>query len=35
MFNLDQFISEHVTHRPLSMFKSDIKDNSTLLTQKN
>ena len=33
MFNLDQFISEHVTHRPLSMFESDIKDNAALLTQ--
>ncbi len=35
MFNLDQFISGHVTHRPLSMFESDIKDNAALLTPKN
>lgn len=33
MFNLDQFISEHVTHRPFSMFESDIKDNAAFLTQ--
>ena len=33
MFNLDQFISEHVTHRPFSMFESDIESNSAQLTQ--
>ena len=33
MFNLDQFISEHVTHRPFSMFESDIENYSEQLTQ--
>ncbi len=33
MFNLDQFISEHVTHRPFSMFESDIQSHSALLAQ--
>lgn len=27
MFNLNKFISEHVTHRPISMFASDIDSN--------
>lgn len=29
MFNLDRFISEHVTHRALSMFEDEIKANAT------
>ena len=33
MFNLDQFISEHVTHRPFSMFESDIQSHSALLAR--
>lgn len=32
MFNLDKFISEHVTHRPASMFERDITDNSAVLS---
>ena len=34
MFNLDKFISEHVTQRAESMFKSDIEKNKKLLTKK-
>ena len=33
MFNLDQFISQYVTHRLVSMFESDIQNNSERLTQ--
>lgn len=32
MFNLNKFISEHVTHRPTSMFASDIESNREYLT---
>ena len=32
MFNLNKFISEHVTHRPISMFASDIESNRERLT---
>lgn len=34
MFNLDQFISQHVTKRPTSMFYQDIEDNKEKLTEK-
>jgi len=34
MFNLDQFISQHVTKRPASMFYQDIEDNKEKLTEK-
>ena len=34
MFNLDQFIGEHVTKRPQSMFLQDIEDNKEKLTEK-
>ena len=34
MFNLNQFISQFVTKRPSSMFKSDIEANIDALTQK-
>lgn len=34
MFNLDQFISEHVTKRPASMFYPDIEDNRDALARK-
>lgn len=33
MFNLDKFISESVTFRPVSMFEPDIKANAELLTK--
>jgi hypothetical protein len=33
MFNLDKFISDSVTFRPESMFKSDIEANAERLTQ--
>ena len=32
MFNLDQFISQYITHRPVSMFESDIQNNLEQLT---
>ena len=32
MFNLDKFIGDHVTGRPVSMFEADIKANSQKLT---
>ena len=32
MFNLDKFISEHVTFRPVSMFAADIEANAAKLT---
>ena len=34
MFNLDQFINEHVTRRPSSMFKVDIEASRVALSQK-
>ena len=34
MFNLDQFISEYVTKRPVSMFLQDIEANRALLTER-
>lgn len=34
MFNLDKFISEHVTKRPISMFYPDIEANSELLKKR-
>lgn len=33
MKNLNQFISDHVTHRPESMFKADIQANAAKLTE--
>ena len=33
MKNLNQFISDHVTHRPVSMFEADIQANATKLTE--
>ena len=33
MFNLDKFISEHITHRVKSMFAQDIEANKNLLTK--
>lgn len=33
MFNLDKFISEKITFRPISMFESDIQANAARLTQ--
>ena len=33
MFNLDKFISDSVTFRPVSMFNSDIEANKEQLTQ--
>ena len=33
MFNLDKFISEHITHRPNSMFASDIEANKDVLSK--
>ncbi len=33
MFNLDKFISDHVIHRPSSMFEDDIQANAEKLTQ--
>lgn len=33
MFNLDKFIADSVTHRPVSMFEADIKANAEKLTQ--
>lgn len=33
MFNLDKFISTHVTFRPVSMFAPDIEANRERLTQ--
>ncbi len=33
MFNLDKFISDHVIHRPSSMFEDDIKANAEKLTK--
>ena len=34
MFNLDQFISQHVTKRPSSMFKPDMEANKEALSRK-
>lgn len=34
MFNLDRFISEYVTKRPVSMFLQDIEANRALLTER-
>ena len=33
MFNLDKFIADHVTHRPVSMFAADIEANKETLRQ--
>ena len=33
MFNLDKFIADSVTHRPVSMFEADIEANADTLTQ--
>lgn len=33
MFQLDKFISDHVTHRPMSMFAADIEANHDLLSE--
>ena len=33
MFNLDKFISDSVTFRPVSMFAADIEANREILTQ--
>lgn len=34
MFDLDRFIAEHVTKRPVSMFYNDIQKNKGVLTEK-
>jgi len=34
MFNLDKFIADYVTKRPVSMFKADIEDNRAKLVEK-
>ena len=34
MFDLDNFISEYVTKRPISVFDNDIQDNKETLTEK-
>lgn len=31
MFNLDKFISDNITHRPVSMFEEDIQTNAESL----
>ena len=33
MFNLDKFIADSVTFRPVSMFEKDIQANAAKLTQ--
>lgn len=33
MFNLDKFISDSVTFRPVSMFEPDIQANAETLTK--
>ena len=33
MFNIDKFISEHITHRPNSMFAPDIEANKDVLSK--
>lgn len=33
MFNLDKFIADSVTYRPVSMFKADIEANKETLTR--
>ena len=33
MFNLDLFVSEHVTHREFSLFENDIQNNSEQLSK--
>lgn len=33
MFNLEIFISDYITHLPLSMFEADIQANAARLTQ--
>ena len=33
MFNLDKFIADSVTYRPVSMFKADIEANAETLTR--
>lgn len=33
MFNLDKFIANSVTHRQVSMFEADIKENAETLTR--
>lgn len=33
MFNLDKFIADSVTFRPVSMFKADIEANEETLTR--
>ena len=33
MFNLDKFIADNVTKRPVSMFAADIEANKEKLTQ--
>ena len=33
MFNLDKFIADSITHRPLSLFEADIKANAETLTK--
>ena len=35
MFNLDKFISDNVTFRPLSMFAADIETNKGTLSKEN
>ena len=33
MFQLDKFIADHVTHRPMSMFAADIEANRETLSR--
>jgi len=33
MKNLNLFISDHVTHRPISMFEADIQANAAKITE--
>lgn len=33
MFNLDKFIADSVTYRPVSLFKADIEANKETLTR--
>ena len=34
MFDLDRFISEYVTKRPISMFAKDIENHKEVLSEK-
>ena len=34
MFHLEQFISDYVTRRPVSMFETDVENNREALTER-